>query len=264
MNKGPTHGNIPRYNGDLGSGSSVAIPGDVGFYEFDMSPIGADEFGDLDVSISDMLKGSIVFVAALALEEDQTRTSTINTVRDTIVAEVRSELNACLRGMTLGQMLRQVGDAGAGGNPIDELDCVDPTKFAELDIDKPIEDVTYAEYLEAYLTQTAKAVALQEEGLKMLPFAFGLEPLSLGALDYDDVVGFDFAFFSWDQIRRDGRPQSFEMEFRRQWTAFPAATAHVVEYKLLGKVGRCHPTERSGDGCAPFVHPSWRSGRPPY
>lgn len=258
-----THGNIPQYGSSIGSGDNITIPGEVGYFEEDILPINIeladdafmDEVLGLSVDYTHLTRATTIWVGVLALEEDVTSTEAANAARDAFIDGLRHELNACIQSMTLPDALRMIENG-------QDLDAILTADEGELCGYTATEDTSILDQIRSKLKSMAKDAATGEElddALNWLPG--GITNLIDNAADHDDVIGFQYRSFTYDQLWSAKSPISFTLDLHLlEGPSYPQAGMTNVHYQIDGKIGRC--TRAPGEQqCRPVVQPAWARRR---
>ncbi|MCB9464148.1 MAG: hypothetical protein H6682_10715 [Candidatus Eisenbacteria bacterium] len=257
------HGNIPQYNGSIGSGDSITIPDDVGLFESEILPINIELADDpllealfgFRIDYSQLTNATMVWVLVLAMEEDATSDEAAEAARDAFVQGLRSELNNCIQSMELADAIQLIRN---GQN----LDAVLTADDSEICGYVATEDSSVLDQIRSKLTQMAKDAGTGEEldeAIYWLPG--GITNLLDDAADADDVIGFAYRSFSYDQLWRADRPISFTLDMHlNEGPEFPRAGRREVHYQVKGRVGRCQHVPGK-DRCVPVVEGSWAYGQ---
>lgn len=248
-----THGNIPQYNSSIGSGDSIAIPPDVGYFEQDILPVSLDLADDqffsqvlgFDVDYTHLTRATTVFVLLLAMEEDATSTEAANAARDATVRGLKDELNKCIQSLELADVIRLIK---TGSN----VQAVLTSDDANLCGYTAAEDSTVLDQIRAKLKDLAEDAATAaeiDEAKNWLPGG-GLFLLNQIA-DHDDVIGFAFRSFTYAQIMNASGRIPFTFTINK--TPSPEGVPDVI-YTIEGTIGRCvHAPGRSR--CVPQTKP---------
>ena len=171
-----THGNVWD-DGDLGSGDNPHIL--ERFPDTTILPIGLDVLELLESlettvgsipSHQTLMKNTSVFLLAIAMEEDETRTSDADKLRDTLVDSLESEVNAAIRRIDIGVNTDTAALQDQFSAQMDEI----------------IKNVMGA--LKSEIADIKKDIILS------LPFRL------LEAADPDDRIGEAFDYFTYQEI----------------------------------------------------------------
>lgn len=249
-----THGNIPQYNSSIGSGDRIAVPDDVGYFETTILPLNlnlADKnlFG-FEVDWTHLVGATTVWVGVLAMEQDRTLDDAVNSARDAFVQGLKAELENCLREMTFDQVLRLVKE-GQNVNAVLTRDEASACGYTASEEEGTVLDQIRAKLRD--LSEDAGKAEELDEAKNWLPGGglFLLHQLA----NPDDVVGFDFRVFTYEQIMNASGPIKFTLDFDKNAPASGlSAGRKTIHYKLEVNLGRCldDPTKSR---CTPTYEP---------
>ncbi|MCA9726505.1 MAG: hypothetical protein KC729_02415 [Candidatus Eisenbacteria bacterium] len=258
------HGNIPQYNGSIGSGDTITIPDDVGLFEEDILPINIDLADDplleqmfqFRIDYSQLTHATMVWVLVLAMEEDATSDEAAEAARDAFVRGLRDELDSCIQSLELADAIRLIKN----GENIQRVLTADDGKLCGY---TATEDSSVLDQIRAKLKQMGKDAAKSEElddAINWLPG--GITNLLDNATDPDDVIAFAWRSFTYDELWHAERPIPFTLDLHHlSGPEFPHAGASNVHYQVKGKIGRCqHIPGKSR--CVPVApQRGWAGGR---
>lgn len=255
--RGNVHGNIPRYNGQMGSGDEASIPKDVGYFEQDILPVSLDladdqlfsEMFGFNIDYTHLTRATTVFVLLLALEEDATSDQSANAARDAIIQGFQDELNKCIQSLELADVINLIN---TGSN----LDAILTEDDADLCGYTATADSTVLDQIRAKLKDLAKDAAIGEELDEAKNWLPGGGLFLLNQVENpDDVIGFRYRSFSYAQIMNASGPISFTFDIDQvKEPSFPSAGAKITRYSIDGSIGRCvHVRNRSR--CVPQHKP---------
>jgi len=241
-----TQGNIPQYNGSVGSGDAIAVPDDVGYFESTILPINLDladknigqilGFGaDFTIDYTHLVKATTMIVLVMSMEEDATSLAAANAARDAFVSGIKSELENCLHEMSLADVVQLVRN----GQNLQAVLTSDEGSACGYTASE--EEGSVLDQMRAKLEAMAKSAARAEElddAVNWLPG--GSFVLANKAADHDDVVGLDFRMISYEQLMSASGPLDYTLDFHTSLgTDFMGAARKEIHYALDIKVGRC-------------------------
>jgi hypothetical protein len=179
-----THGNVSSEDAsgeDLEEGSTAQIPSATGHFERTITPIGlllAADLEDPNGALGSAIGATTaVYVVLIAMEEDSTSTEAIDAARAAFLTALRSEIEAVLHSVTLGNIV--------SGN----LPKLDAEKFKAM---------------EKNLKQKAIGAAEDETFFPLWWTPAVLGPFLTANVDKDDVVGFAVQKFSYSDLLAAG------------------------------------------------------------
>jgi hypothetical protein len=256
------HENIPQYNGSIGSGDQITIPDDVGRFESAIRPISmdladnpvAEAFLGFPIDYSHLTNASTVWVAVLALEEDGTTSESAETLRDVFVDALAAELNRCIQSLQTDDVRRLL----INGQNVEEILTADDTEICGY---TATEDSSVLDQIRAKLRKMAKDAAKSEELDDAIHWLPGGITNLLDSLDHDDVIGFGYRSFTYDELWHAKRPIPLRFDLHKlEGPQAPSAGLTNVQYEVRGSIGRCQHIPGKAN-CVPVVEIDWASGR---
>jgi len=249
------HGNIPRYNGHIGSGDNIAVPGDVGYFESTILPLNLNladtNLLGFQVDWTHLVKATTVWIGVLAVEQDDTGDGPANAARDAFVQGLKAEMENCLRAMAF----KDVVDLLKNGQNVNAMLTSDDSSacgYSASEENGSVLDQIRAR-LEHLATSAGTGEAVDEFVNHYVP---GTEVLLIKQIARpDEVVGFDFRTFTYRQLMDASGPIKFTLDF--DLIAGPSglrAGKKTIHYTLDGQIGRCvkDPTKSQ---CVPTYAP---------
>ncbi len=245
------HGNLPTSN-DQGSGSSISIPSNVGYYEESIRLVGLEiiencdpgDMGSCLVTLRDLMEATTVWVFVVALEEDESPTPVINSTRHAIVDAFKAQFEQCVTGLSFANLL---GMLNGGFDPQAALASEDESVEFCGRSPQPDPDTGEIDTILDQIRSSMKTLALdrviEDTFLNPTTFLHGLGGVYAlnQAFDSDDVIGFAHRAFTFEQLARADGPIPFDLEIRKSDNS-GVATAGVnpVHYKIQAVISRCH------------------------
>ncbi|MGE0387733.1 MAG: hypothetical protein AB7Q97_23655 [Gammaproteobacteria bacterium] len=247
------HGNISTQD-NLGSGMTVTIPDETGYFERTILPINIDLDGfpipnctlpekDCRIGYRDLTRATTVFILVLAFEEDAIDDSVINAARDTVLADMRAQFNLCISSMTVGDIQNFVTH---GLDAQDVLTTEEPgVNFCRLTSGP---DRSILRQLRERFTDLAKETAIDEIIFDPINLFHGGAINALDdLLDRDDYIGFDWHAVTYDELMQANGHLPFQLNFhKRDNSGLEEAAIHPVTYRIRGTVARCEHIDGQG------------------
>ncbi|MCA9403328.1 MAG: hypothetical protein KC897_06065 [Candidatus Omnitrophica bacterium] len=238
------HGNLPVSNSQ-GSGSSISIPVNVGHFEEDIQLIGLNLINHCDpgdmknclITMQKLMNATTVWVMVIALEEDESPDDVINTVRHQIVDEFQKQFTECVTGLSFAELLDMLRN-GFDGDVV--TDTTPGRQFCGF---TSTEDETILDQLVAKFKAFAVGEVIEGTLIDITSFIQGINQVySLNqGFDSDDVIGFGFQVFTFDDIARADGPIPVTIRIRKADNSGVAtAGIHQVEYEIQGIITRCN------------------------
>jgi hypothetical protein len=251
-----THGNVPQYNGDLGSGDTAYLPESTGWFQTTLHPLNP-ELGDGLVDARELTQATTVIVASIAIEEDAVSTEAADALRSTLIVALEANLNEVLQSLTIADLLRLVQSGGDLNNLVPGENQALCDEFAELELGElDLEDLGLIIDCRPGLAQMvdevvdlaiAMAIAEELDDVNLFEnFAAGIDP--------DDFIGMGLATFSMEQLRTAPGPIDIDFFMERNNQSVNEPVPHFVRYHVLGSAGRCAETSESAP-CTPYYAP---------
>jgi hypothetical protein len=250
-----THGNIPQYKGNLTSGENVEIPDATGFLSATMKPLSSallnTAFHGHHITNTHLDAAASMLLISIALEEDAVSTTAAETMRNALIQQLKQYLTEKIQALEPSDLVPLLTGGTESFNLLSlitrpyEQQCA---SFEAQNIDTSTMPMCLPGWFQIQTSIVDYAISM---GKAAEQAHWNLFQILASALDPDDFIGIDFAFFNLDQLRHATQPLPFELNFSKISNTSHSTSPSYVRYKILGEVGRC--SEQQGTAtCTPY------------